>query len=97
MVMKEELVTERREGIHAVSFLVGGLIGAGLALLLAPKAGKELRKDIEDIASSSRHSIETTIDKGKDLYEGSKAAVRSAFEAGKTAYTEELEKHRHAA
>jgi hypothetical protein len=28
------------------AFLVGGLIGAGLALLFAPKAGAELRRDL---------------------------------------------------
>jgi YtxH-like protein len=28
------------------AFVVGGLIGAGIALLFAPKAGEELRRDI---------------------------------------------------
>jgi gas vesicle protein len=28
------------------AFIVGGLIGAGLGLLFAPKAGKELRRDL---------------------------------------------------
>jgi hypothetical protein len=28
------------------AFIVGGLIGAGVALLLAPKAGEELRRDL---------------------------------------------------
>lgn len=33
-----------------VSFLVGGIVGAGLALLFAPQAGKRTRKQIADLA-----------------------------------------------
>jgi len=69
----------------------------GVALLLAPKSGKELRKDIKDIASETREKIATTVEKGKELYVESTAAVKNAFEAGKTAYIQEMEKHRKAA
>jgi len=95
--MKEEIVTEKKYSSILVPFLVGGLVGAGVALLLAPKSGKELRKDIKDLASDTREKVTTTIDKGKDLYEETKSAVMNAIEAGKTAYTEEREKVRHAA
>ena len=77
-----------------VPFVVGGLVGAGVALLLAPKAGKELRKDIKDIALDTREKIATTVEKGKGLYVESTAAVKNAFEAGKMAYIQEMEKHR---
>ena len=33
-----------------VSFLIGGIVGAGLALLLAPQAGRKTRKQIADMA-----------------------------------------------
>ncbi len=36
--------------ITIFSFLVGGAVGAGLALLLAPQSGKKTRKQIRDIA-----------------------------------------------
>lgn len=77
-----------------VPFVVGGLVGAGIALLLAPKAGKELRKDMKDMASDARDKITTTVDKGKGLYIEGTEAIKHAFEAGKTAYTEEMGKHR---
>lgn len=77
-----------------VPFLVGGLVGAGIALLLAPKSGKELRKDIKDMASDTRDKIATTVDKGKELYIEGTAAVKNAIEAGKDAYVSEMEKHR---
>ncbi len=97
MIMKEELESTKKESSILVPFLVGGLVGAGVAFLLAPKAGKELRKDIKEIASDTRETIGSAIDKGKELYEGSKSAVKDAFEAGKSAYVEEREKHRQAA
>ncbi|MDI6729889.1 MAG: YtxH domain-containing protein [Thermodesulfovibrionales bacterium] len=32
------------------SFLVGGLVGAGLALVLAPQSGRKTRKQIREFA-----------------------------------------------
>lgn len=32
------------------AFLVGGIVGAGLALLFAPKAGKRTRRQIAELA-----------------------------------------------
>jgi gas vesicle protein len=95
--MKDSLETEKRGGSILVPFLVGGLVGAIAALLLAPKAGKELRKDIKDFAANAGDKVTATIEKGKGLYEGTISAARTAIDAGKTAYVEEVEKHRHAA
>jgi gas vesicle protein len=97
MIMKEELATERQEGSMLVPFLVGGLVGAGIALLLAPKSGKELRKDIRDISSNTKEKIVTTVEKGRELFDGSRSAIKTAIDAGKNAYVEEIEKHRQAA
>ncbi len=95
--MGEDIVKERKERSMLVPFLVGGLVGAGVAFLLAPKAGKELRKDIKDLAIDTREMITSAIDKGKNLYEGSKSAVKTAIDAGKTAYIEERDKVRQVA
>jgi gas vesicle protein len=104
MIMKEDLNIKHERSV-LVPFLVGGVVGAGIAFLLAPKSGKELRKDITDIASDTRKKVATTIDKGRELYATtidkgrelyaeSTTAVKNAFEAGKGAYMEEVEKHR---
>ncbi|HUI46325.1 MAG TPA: YtxH domain-containing protein [Nitrospirota bacterium] len=95
--MKEDIVKDKKEISLFVPFLVGGLVGAGVALLLAPKSGKELRKDIKGLAADTREVIASSIAKGKDLYEGSKTAVKTAIDAGKTAYVEERDRIRHAA
>ena len=94
--MKKELGVNNVRTI-LVPFLAGGLVGAGVALLLAPKSGRELRKDIRDIAASTGDTITTTVEKGKKLYVENTAAVKNAIEAGKMAYSETMEKLRKAA
>ncbi len=37
-----------------LSFLVGGIVGAGLALLFAPYSGKKMRGRIADMAEDAR-------------------------------------------
>jgi len=88
--MKEELT--RKESTRLIPFLMGGLVGAGLALLLAPKAGKEVRADIKRFTSSAKDRVTLAIDRGKELIEEGKTAVSDAIEAGKTAYVQEKEK-----
>lgn len=93
--MKEEKLTSERSVL--VPFLVGGVVGAGIALLLAPKSGKEMRKQIKDLASDAKESVTSTIQKGRDLYDQSRAAITNAVEAGKEAYVKERERHLKAA
>ena len=93
--MKEELGVNRVRSIM-VPFLAGGLVGAGVALLLAPKSGRDLRKDIKDIAADAGDKITATVEKGKEFYVDSTAAVKNAVEAGKVAYIETIEKHQKA-
>ncbi len=93
--MKEEI--EKKTGSIMVPFLLGGLVGAGVALLLAPKSGKELRKDIKDVASKTGDTIASTVERGKMLFNDGTAAVKSAIDAGRLTYVEEQEKRRQAA
>jgi gas vesicle protein len=89
--MREE--RERKESSVFVPFVLGGLVGAGIALLLAPKSGKEVRNDIKDLAENARETITSTMHRGKELIEEGKIAVSSAIDAGKAAYVHEKEQH----
>jgi len=49
-----------------VSFLLGGIVGAGLALLLAPQSGAKTRKKISDfsyVKDRTSDYVENTKDK----------------------------------
>jgi len=93
--MKEELNVRDYRSV-LVPFLVGGFLGAGIALLLAPKSGKDLRKDIKNMATDTRDKVIETVEKGKELYVEGTTAVKKVIEAGKGAYVSEIEKHRKA-
>ena len=80
-----------KRGSLVVPILAGGIIGAGIALLLAPKSGSETRADLKQFASTAGEKVASAIDKGKDLYVAGKGAITEAVVAGKKAYIEEKE------
>lgn len=55
---KEVNYVGRRRGYSAgstlLAFFLGGLVGAGVALLLAPKSGPETRKIIKEYAGEAK-------------------------------------------
>ncbi|HQI24271.1 MAG TPA: YtxH domain-containing protein [Smithella sp.] len=61
--------------------LVGGLIGAAVGILFAPKSGKETREDIarrtEEIIKKARDEYELAVEKSKMAYE---TAIKKAKE-----------------
>ena len=65
---KIEKLMHKKERSHVVPILTGGIIGAGIALLLTPKSGKEVREDLKRIAADTRDTFVSTVDKGKALY-----------------------------
>jgi len=86
--MKE---TTNRKGI-LIPTLVGTAVGAGIALLLAPKAGRTMRKDLKRLAEDTRDKVTEVIDDGRDLYKEGRAAVARTVKAGKETYDEGTEK-----
>jgi len=51
-----------------IGAIIGGLVGAGLALLFAPKSGVELRQDITDYADQVQTEIrQATVTKRQEL------------------------------
>jgi len=89
----EKTENEKKERSVIVPFVVGGLVGAGIALLLAPKTGREMRADLKNLASKTKEKIATSIDKGRELYQEGTVAFSEAIEAGKAAYVAEKERH----
>lgn len=90
-----------------LSFFAGAAVGAGLALLVAPKTGKELREKIseltddavskiKDYASEAQSKITATLEEGKEIIKEKKSIITSAIEAGKEAMEREKEKQKEA-
>ena len=69
---------------NLIWFLAGAAVGAAVALLFAPKTGRELRKIISDKTSEGRdYMVETGRDlygKGRDLYERGREVAEDAAE-----------------
>lgn len=70
-------------------FLVGGGIGAVVALLFAPKAGNELRGEIADV---TRKGYDATLAKASDLKIKSADAVQKVKEKAEGVYDFAAEK-----
>ena len=90
-------------GSLILGFFIGGLVGAGVALLLAPQPGAETRQKIKELADEAKEKaakyaeevktkVTSTVEKGKGLVEEKKSLVTAAVEAGKEAYQKEKEK-----
>jgi gas vesicle protein len=86
-----------------VSFLAGAALGAGLALLYAPKSGREIREQIGDLtddavdkikeyAREAQDKIKATLEDGKETILEKKSILSSAIEAGRDAIQKEKEK-----
>jgi gas vesicle protein len=87
-------------GTVLVSFVAGAAIGAGLALLYAPKSGKELRENIVDLtedavdkikeyAKEAQEKIKIAVEEGKETILDKKSVLASAIEAGREAMQKE--------
>ncbi len=94
-------MADDRDGGGLVAFLFGAVVGAGLALLLAPRTGKETRELLKEKSEEfakrakegmgdSRERTEDFIQKGREFIEAQSERLVSAFEAGKEAMREEF-------
>lgn len=90
-------------GSLILGFFIGGVVGAGVALLLAPQPGAETRRKIKELAENAKEKaaeyaeqakskVTSAVGKGKEILEEKKSLVTAAVEAGKEAYQKEKEK-----
>lgn len=77
-------MADENGGDKLMWFLAGAAVGAAVALLFAPKTGRELRKIIGEKTSEGRdYVVETGRDiygKGRDLYERGRDLAEDAAE-----------------
>jgi gas vesicle protein len=93
-------------GSFLSGLIIGGLVGAAAALLLAPQSGEETRAIIkekgielkdkaaetaEDVRVRTTEAAHKVQERGKQLYEEQKERVVKAIDAGKQAATRKKE------
>ena len=89
------IVVERGRG-GLGTFLIGALIGAGAALLLAPKSGEETQEELkaqarkwrelaEERVRDAQRSLEDRLDQAREGVHDRMETVRGAVEAGRQA------------
>jgi len=94
---------EASAGEKMLYLMLGAMIGAATALLLAPRSGIETRKLLAskaregaDLVASRTKTVagktSDYVERGKELLQQQRDQLAAALEAGKQAYKEEKEK-----
>lgn len=85
------IVIERDTGGGIGSFVLGALIGAGLALLFAPKTGAETQEELKERARKLRSSAEDRMREAQrqfeDRFDDVREGVQTRFDDIKEAVT----------
>lgn len=93
------IVVERHEDTGIAPFIWGALIGAGVALLFAPRSGRDTRESItqralrlreaaEDTVRTVQESVTGAVDNVRSQVGGGVQRARSAIDAGRSAARE---------
>jgi gas vesicle protein len=88
-------MSEHRCGEWVKGFLIGGMVGAVIGILYAPKSGKETRDELagkaKDLAGKVKEEYETALEKSKTAYESVIKRLKE-LEAAAAKKAEEVEK-----
>lgn len=85
------------KGYTVLAFVLGSVVGAGVALLFAPASGEVTRKRIKDgVADTTdkvtakfgevKETIAENAGKVKQMFEDKKEDIKAVYEAGREAY-----------
>jgi len=87
-------------GAVGIAFVGGGLVGAAMALLLAPQSGRESREQmrgyarraeeqVHELADTATQALDQAVDKGLEFMKDKRAVLTEAVEAGRAAMSRE--------
>jgi gas vesicle protein len=90
-------------GAVGLAFLSGGLVGAAMALLLAPQSGRESREqlrgyarraeeNVHKLADKAAQVLDQAVDKGREFIKDKQAVLTEAVGAGRAAMRRERER-----
>jgi gas vesicle protein len=61
--------------------VIGGLIGAALGLLLAPRTGEEFREQVNDFVDNKKAEWDEAVNEGRAAAEQARAGMVGEFDA----------------
>ena len=76
-----------RGGSAFTGFVMGALVGAGIALLMAPATGSDTRKRLRDTAQRFKNAAGSKLGDAQTTLGEIREDAKSAFVAGREAYT----------
>jgi len=90
-------------GAVGLAFVIGGLAGAAVALLLAPQSGRKSREQVRgygqraeeqvhELADTAAQAMDQAVDKGREFIKDKQTVVTEAIEAGRVAMSRERER-----
>jgi gas vesicle protein len=68
-------------GSFLAGVVIGGLIGAALALLLAPQTGDELREQVGEFVDGKKAEWDEAVNEGRAAAEQARAGMVSEYDA----------------
>ncbi len=80
-------------GGYLAALAIGAALGAGIALLYAPRSGKETRALLAEKGHDLKDKADDLLQEAKDFVQAKKGEITAAVEAGKQAMREERAKH----
>ena len=73
---------ERNDGANMLfAFLAGAIIGVGVGILIAPKSGKETRKQVSDLAQKAQEKAADLTGRFRQRAEGAVEEIKGTIGA----------------
>ena len=73
-------------GSVVAAFLIGAVMGAAVALLLAPATGEEMRRMLSERARESREKAAEAARQGREFVKSQRETIATAVDKGREAY-----------
>ena len=73
-------------GTVLMSFVLGAIAGAAIAVLYAPASGEETRKKLAEKTREGREKAETLVREGREFFDRHRENISAAVESGREAF-----------
>jgi gas vesicle protein len=79
---------ERQEAGNLWAFVMGAMVGAGVALLLTPESGSAVRGLLRDFATRAKDELDDAVDHSMDAWNRARDRGEEILERGKESLDE---------